>query len=111
MWFPRCSSVAVCGTVLATVLVSCATPSTGPRLSQSEVVRIADAKARQIMQTNLQYHRRSEPSYVPGEHAWWVGYLRGTTPAVDVGDFSVRVDDMTKEASIIVSDPGSAFGH
>ena len=69
-----------------------------PHLKHADVVRIADAKARQVMQIDLRQYERWRIYYTAEEHTWSVCYrLKANHRTV----FNVRVSDDTKKADVI----------
>jgi hypothetical protein len=82
--------------------VSSVIASDHPRLTPSEVLRIADAEARRHGY-DVRKFKRPKPRYNFVEHAdtWWVNY-EPPGPLRSFGDdFSVTVEDKTKKAWLI----------
>lgn len=84
---------------------ACSTRGTGSRLSEREVVRMADAEARGYGDGRLQDFERAAPKYLPQDDIWEIDYDRRKTAGAGPGEFTVRVDAKTKETIILVSDP------
>ena len=84
-------------------LSACATIASGPRLSDADVRRIADAEVRHNMQIDLRDYEISEPRYVPTEGYWSVVYYRKATKHAA---FTVRISDKVQNASIHDSEGG-----
>ena len=82
-------------------LAACTTPVSEARLSQTEVRRIADARARQSTGSDLRKYEVSGPRLVPGEDYWSVVYYLKTNKRVA---FTVRVHDKEKKTSVIDSE-------
>src|SRR3982751_1241630 len=99
---PVCESAMI---VLACLAMStCLSPTAGPRLTAAQVVRLADARVRASDYTRLEDFDRSAPNYAPQNQAWYISYDRKDTAGVGAGDFTVQVDDRTKEANVLVFD-------
>lgn len=75
---------------------------TPPRLSltSAEATRIADAKARS-QGFDLWVYHHSVATYEVTDKSWWVNYRRKTAKFTD---FSIRVDDKTKQAWFVTSE-------
>src|SRR5258707_15240854 len=84
-------------------LAACATEAGGPRLSYTDVRRIADAEARRHTQIDLGQYEVSKPYYIAREDYWAVGYRLKRNKRVA---FTVRVFDRLKRTSVIESDEG-----
>ncbi len=84
---------------------ACSTRTAGSRLSELEVVRMADAEARRHADGRLQDFERGAPKYLPQDDVWRVDYDRRKTAGAGPGEFTVRLDAKTKETIILVSDP------
>lgn len=81
-----------------TLAVTCSLAAATPRLSRTDVVRIADAKARQIMQIDLREYEHWRIYYTAEQHTWSVCYrLKANHRTV----FNVRMSDDTKQADVI----------
>ena len=77
-------------------LSACATVTSGPRLSQANVRRIADAKVRQTMKIDLRQYETPGPHYIPKGDYWSVTYYLKANKRVA---FTVRVSDKIEKAS------------
>ena len=84
-------------------LSACATVASGPRLSQANVRRIADAEVRRSMKIDPRQYEISGPRYIPREDYWSVAYYLKTNKRMA---FTVRVFDKIQKASINESDAG-----
>jgi hypothetical protein len=82
-------------------LSACATVAYGPRLSQADVRRIADAEVRP--KVDLRQYEISGLHYVRRGGYWSVSYRRKTETREG---FTVRVADKIEQASIDESDAG-----
>ncbi len=80
-------------------LSACATVTSGPRLSQANVRRIADAEIRHKI--DLRQYEISGLHYVPKGDYWSVTYLLKANERVA---FTIRVSDKIAKASINESD-------
>ena len=76
--------------------------ASGPRLTEAQVIRLADAEAR-AQGYNLDEYRRPQPQYTA--ETWSVSYDSKSVDANGMGGvgkhFSVSVEDKTKKASIV----------
>src|SRR5262245_49002699 len=85
-------------------MASCATVSDPPRLTSTEVIRLADAEARRHGY-DLRCFERPVPRYFAArDDTWWVNYdpKEGTHLAKTIGaDFSVTIEDKTKKLWLI----------
>jgi hypothetical protein len=88
---------------------ACSTPGTWPRLSEAEVVRLADGEAQKDAGVRLQEFDRATPTYLRRDDVWRVDYHRRKNAGTGPGGFTVRVDGKTKETAIVAADPASAF--
>ena len=93
------------GGVFATLLFlsACATLTSGPRLSQANVRRIADAEVRHNMKVDLRQYQASGAHYISKGDYWSVTYRLTTNKRVA---FTVRVSDKIPRASINRDDGG-----
>jgi hypothetical protein len=86
------------------VLAGCATAPTAPRLSEAEVIRLADAEARRH-DYDLRAFERPEAhyNYLERDDTWWVRYEgKAVNGMTWVGnDFSVTVEDKTKKVWLL----------
>ncbi|MGH7938232.1 MAG: hypothetical protein ACREFG_06980 [Chthoniobacterales bacterium] len=75
----------------------------GPRLSQANVRRIADAEVRRTTKIDLRLFEISGLHYIPAGDYWSATYHLKANKRVA---FSVRVSDKIEKASIKQSDAG-----
>ncbi len=95
--------------VTAASFNACSTPNTWGRLSEAEVIQLADAQVRKDADVRLQEFERATPTYLRRDDVWRVDYHRKKNAVTGLGDFTVRVDGKTKATAIVTADPASAF--
>jgi hypothetical protein len=83
------------------LLSGCATVAGGPRLSQANVRRIADAEVRRTRKINPRQYEISRLHYISAGDYWSVAYRLKANKRVA---FTVRVSDKIKKASITGND-------
>src|SRR5215212_11728911 len=96
---PKCAITELLGAFLVSFLAACTV--VGPRLSQSELISIADATACQMVKIDLRQYHRHVPVYVHADQSWLVGYRRKNRPVGEDEYFAVHVYDHTKKAEVI----------
>jgi hypothetical protein len=86
------------------VFAGCATAPTAPRLSEVEVIRLADAEARRHGY-DLRAFDRPEVhyNYLKRDDTWWLSYEgKSVNGMTTVGNhFSVTIEDKTKKLWLI----------
>ena len=84
------------------VLASCSAVPAQPRLSRTEVLRIADTAAQSQLRGRLQQFQRSAAHYSSHRQSWAVIYKNraGTAPS----DLEVEISDATRQSSITFGD-------
>jgi hypothetical protein len=90
--------------LVVALLAGCATAPTAPRLSEAEVIRIADAEARRHGYDLRAYERpKAHYNYVHRDETWWVSYEgKAVNGMTTVGNhFSVTIEDKTKKLWLI----------
>jgi hypothetical protein len=95
MIVPNCAKLALGCTLLELCIAACTV--TPPRLSESEVGRIADVELRKLMTIDLRQYHRSAPTYVRGEHAWLVPYARKNGSGPGPRYIGAEIDDITRK--------------
>jgi hypothetical protein len=91
-----------CSMSMLLLLVAVASVVAGPRLTPSEVLRIADAEARRHGY-DVRKFKRPKPryNYVQRDNTWWLKYEPPGLMRSFGDDFSVTVEDRTKKAWLI----------
>ena len=85
--------------VLATFGLAACTPTrTGPSLSKTEAIRIANVKA-ESEGYDLRRYQWGPISYEARDNAWWVNYRRKTEKYTE---FSVHIEDKSKESWLVL---------
>jgi hypothetical protein len=88
--------------LITAFLFACTAVQGGPRLSATEVIRIADAEAHLALRRDLREFHRAEARYSASQRTWSIVYTNtaGTAPS----DVIVQISDQTKKAQASFGD-------
>ena len=85
------------------VLANCVGMTPDPHLTTAEVIRLAEAEAKQHgPDYDPRRFERSEPAYYSArDNTWWVHYRPKPGSRLHY-DFNISVDDRTKKSSLVL---------